>query len=126
MSQEATAFDRASHFLQLPQVQSTNVSTIQDVDALFGRQVTWIVQTARHCEEGWRLFLQCVDTGEPPRITQLIVPNKVYERIIAQRRSLVDRARRKPKVKLTREQRDQLRVREARRVLREARKNGRT
>ncbi len=124
MSDNATAFDRAMHFLELPEVQATKPTTIVESNALFGHTGTHIVRTARHREEGWRVFLQVLDISEGG-VTQVILPNKVCEAIYRQKQALIDRARRKPTPKLTREERDRLRVLDARRVLREARKNGR-
>ncbi len=124
MAEQTTqpAFDRACSFLELPAVLATRPTTIMANDPILGHMGTFIVQTAKHCEAGWRIYLQAISVGGGQ--IQIVLPDKVAATIYRQRQSLVDRSRRKPKPKLSAEDRQRARVREARRVLREEKRNG--
>jgi hypothetical protein len=118
MQDTATAFDSASHFLELPEVVTTKPTTLQAIDALLGHSGTWIVQTAKHREEGFRIFLQRIDPGGG-LVTQLVIPDKVCTAIARQRQSVNTRSR-KHKI-LTPEDRRRKRLAEARKLIRESR-----
>ena len=120
MEQHANAFDRALALTDMPNVLATSPSTVVTNNPLLGHGGTHIVQTARGKDDGdFTVFLQVLDIGGGSA-TQLVIPDKVARVIYRQRQSLIDRARRKPKPKLTAEQRQAAKVREARRVIREA------
>ena len=117
---DQTAFDRAMAFLELPEVLSCKPTTIQAIDALFGHTGTWIVRTGKHPEEGWRVYLSRLDMSEAA-VVQLVLPNVVCEAITRQRRSLIDRSRRKARRVLNPAERLAARERDLRRELKRVR-----
>ena len=116
-----TAFDRALSLTEMPDVLCTKPTTIQASNALLGHTGTHIVQTARHKEDGFTLFLSVIDESSESgaSVVRVVLPDIVCRTIYRQRQSLIDRARRKPAPKLTPEQRKAARIRDARRTLRE-------
>lgn len=124
-----SAFDRAMSIIDMPDVLSVKPAVVQATNALLGHQGTHIIQTARHKEDGWTIFLQVIDPEDGGTVIKVVVPNKVCEALYRQRQGLIDRGRRKPTPKPvfdTPEERkayyEAARIREARRVLRVARK----
>ena len=117
---EQSAFDRSLAFVELPDVLASKPTTIQTIDPLLGHTGTWILRMAKHPDEGWRLYLQRMDMsgGEP---IALVLPDRVCEAIARQRRSLIDRSRRKAKPPMSREECARHRLSEARKILRESR-----
>lgn len=86
-------FDRLIGVLTgLPDVLTTQPSTIQTIEALLGSAQTWIVQTYRHREQGDTIFLQCINAEGSFR---LAVPAKVADAIARQRDALTAKARSK-------------------------------
>ena len=122
MNGSQTPFDRALSVTEMPGVIATKPSTLQAVNALLGHTGTFIIQTAKSADDGFTIFLQVADMGDT--LIRLVLPNAVAERIASQRRSLIDRSRRKAKPRLTKAERQAERLREARRIVREAKKNG--
>jgi hypothetical protein len=99
-------------------VISTKPTTVVATNPLLGHGGTHIVQTVR--DDGkFTIFVQVIDIGGG-LATQIVLPDKVASAIYRQKQSLIDRSRRKPRPKLTPEQREQVKLREARKVIREA------
>ena len=121
--EQQTAFDRAMSLVDMPDVLSTKPSVVVANNALLGHTGTHIIQTAR-TEDGFVIFMQIMDTSGGGLI-QVILPERVCGTIYRQRQSLIDRRRRKPRPKLTREEQRRERVREAKRILREDARNKR-
>lgn len=122
MSDTASQFDRALALVDMPDTIATKPTTVTAINPLLGHGGTHIVQSARNAEGEWTVFVQVIDIGGG-NATQLVLPNKVAEAIYRQRDAIIKRSRRKPKPKLTAEQRKEKRLREARAVLREHKKS---
>lgn len=116
---DQTAFDRALAFVDMPDVLSVKPTVVQASNALLGHTGTHVVQTARHKEDGWTIFLQVIDANAGG-VTQVVLPDSVCRVIYRHRQALIERARRKPAAPMTKEQRTAAKLREARRILREA------
>lgn len=68
----------------------TKPSTVKVVQAITGRAETFIVQTARHEDNGDYIFVECADEHG---LVRLVLPPKVANAIAAQRESLTKRRR---------------------------------
>jgi hypothetical protein len=120
-----TAFDRAMSLVDMPDVLTVKPSVVQATNALLGHTGTHIIQTARDGESCFTIFLQVIDASGNGQgeVTQVVLPDRVCKAIYRQRQSLIDRARRKPAPKLTKEQRQAAKLREAKRIIRESRRS---
>jgi len=120
-----TAYDRAVSLIEMPDVLSTKPTTIKTTNPLLGHTGTHIVQTARDADGYHTLFLEVIDpassTGQST-VTQLVLPDAVCRVIYRQRQALITRSKRKPAPKLTKEQRAAAKLKEARAVIRAAKK----
>lgn len=116
MDTTQTAFDRALSLVEMPDVLASKPSIAQAINALLGHSATFQVQTAKN-EDGFTVFVTIVDEQG---LTRIVLPPKVTATIARQRQSLIDRSRRKPRPRLNREEREQQRIREAKRILRQA------
>lgn len=92
--EQSTAFDRAMAVLDLPDTNSTNPCTMQSINPLLGHTGTHIVQSCRHAEAGFTVFIQIVDAGSQ-QVVQVVLPDKVCRAIYRQRQSLIDRGRKR-------------------------------
>ena len=113
---DQTAFDRALSLVEMPDVLASKPSIVQAINALLGHSATFQVQTAKN-EDGFTVFITIVDEQG---LNRIVLPPKVTATISRQRQSLIDRSRRKPRPRLNREEREQQRIRDAKRILRQA------
>ena len=118
-----TDFDRALALVDMPDVLSVKPAVVQASNALLGHTGTHIIQTTRERAGAWTVFVQVIDASGSGQVVQVVLPDAVCRALYRQKQALIDRGRRKPTIPLTREQRAAAKVRDARRILREA-KNG--
>lgn len=106
-------FDRAMALLDAPDVRSTRAATIVANNALLGHSGTHVVQTAFEPDNGFTMFLQIIDANG---VTQIVLPDRVCRTMLRQMRSAAARPRRK----LTPDEIKRKRLRDARKIIREA------
>jgi hypothetical protein len=68
----------------------TKPSTVKVLQPVTGRAETFIIQTARHEDNGDYIFVECADESG---LVRLVLPPKVANAIAAQRESLSKRRR---------------------------------
>lgn len=68
----------------------TKPSTVKNVQTLTGKTETFVIQTARHQENGDYVFIECMDEAG---VIRLALPPKVANLIASQRDALTKRRR---------------------------------
>jgi hypothetical protein len=73
------------------EVLFTKPTTIKTVERVKGTAETFIIETARHAEDGDTVFIECID--ESNVVTRLALPPRVANAIARQRDALTTRTR---------------------------------